>query len=438
MEYQQSIKNEVNLEGIGLHTGNKVSLRFKPLAVNSGINFKRIDLPAEPIIKADVNHILPSQRSPRRTSIGSDSIEIHTIEHLMAALAGLKIDNILIEVDNNEVPGLDGSSATFIDTLESAGIVQQDAPKHYFLLKEPIWAEEDGAAIVAIPAADYRIFYTLSYNHPMLKAQYLEFCISENSFVDTIAPSRTFCLEDESEDLRRQGLGKGANYDNTLVVSDNEIINNVLRFPDEFVRHKVLDLVGDLSLLGMPIKAHIIALRSGHPLNLKLVKKIAQQKERYDLGAVSVGYIPEATEELDASTIMRILPHRYPFLLVDRIISLEKGKRAVGIKNVSVNEQFFVGHFPGRPVMPGVLIVEAMAQVGGVLMLIAEENRGKVAYFLAADNVKFRKTVVPGDQIILKVEVVKLRSKTGQVHAEAFVQDKIVAEADLMFVLAEG
>ncbi len=438
MEYQRTIKKEVNLEGVGLHTGNKVSMKFKSLAPNSGINFKRIDLPDQPLIKADVNCILPCNRSPRRTSIGRDSVEVHTIEHLMAALVGFKIDNILIEINNNEVPGLDGSSANFVDILAVAGTVEQDVPKHYFLLKEPIWAEEDGAAIVAVPAADYRIFYTLSYNHPMLKSQYLEFCLDDNAFIDKIAPSRTFCLEEESEELRRQGLGKGANYDNTLVVSDNDIIKNKLRFPDEFVRHKVLDLIGDLSLLGMPIRAHIIALRSGHPLNLKLIKKIAQQKERYDLGGVPGGYIPSASEELDASMIMRILPHRYPFLLVDRIVSLEKGKRAVGIKNVSVNEQFFIGHFPGRPVMPGVLLIEAMAQVGGVLMLIAEENRGKVAYFLAADKVKFRKTVVPGDQLILKVEVVKLRLRTGQVHAEAFVQDKLVAEADLMFVLAEG
>jgi beta-hydroxyacyl-ACP dehydratase FabZ len=188
----------------------------------------------------------------------------------------------------------------------------------------------------------------------------------------------------------------------------------------------------------MPIRAHIIAVRSGHPLNLKLLKKILQQKERYDLGGVAAGYIPKAAEELYTNMIMRILPHRYPFLLIDRIVSLEKGKRAVGIKNVSVNEQFFIGHFPGRPVMPGVLLIEAMAQVGGVLMLAPEENRGKIAYFMAADNVKFRKTVVPGDQLIIEVQVGKVRSKTGQVHTKAFVEDKIVAEADLMFALVEG
>ena len=438
MEYQRTIKNDISLEGLGLHTGNKARVTFKPLPVNSGINFMRVDLPDRPLIKACLNNILPTDKSPRRTSIVSGNAEVHTIEHLMAVLVGLKIDNLLVELDNNEVPGLDGSGLNFVQAFEKAGIIEQPEKRHYFVIKEPLWAEEGSSSILAIPAVDYRVSYTLDYDHPMLKSQYVDVCVEDGSFKDKVSVARTFCLESEAEELKKQGLGKGANYDNTLVVSKKDVIKNKLRLDDEFARHKVLDLLGDMYLLGMPIKGHIIALRSGHSLNIKLLKKINQQKEKYAAaGIVSGGYMPNTGEELDATTIMKILPHRYPFLLVDRIISLSPGKGAVGIKNVTMNEHFFVGHFPNKPVMPGVLIVEAMAQVGGVLMLSPPENRGKIAYFMSVDNVKFRKPVVPGDQLIMKVDVVKLRSRTGQIRAEAFVDEKMVAEADLMFALAE-
>jgi UDP-3-O-[3-hydroxymyristoyl] N-acetylglucosamine deacetylase/3-hydroxyacyl-[acyl-carrier-protein] dehydratase len=273
----------------------------------------------------------------------------------------------------------------------------------------------------------------------MLKSEFMEIEIDSDTFSKDIASARTFCLEGEAQELRAQGFGKGANYENTLVVGEGGVIKNKLRFADEFIRHKILDLMGDLSLLGEPIKGHIIALRSGHSLNLKLVKKINEQKQKYSLGGIaSVGYCPKEGEELDTEMIMRILPHRDPFLFVDRIVSLDKGKRAVGVKNVTINDYFFKGHFPGKPVMPGVLIVEAMAQVGGVMMLAPEENRGKLAFFMAIDNVKFRKTVIPGDQLVLEVEAVRIKSKTGQVHGKALVDGKVVAEADLMFALVES
>ena len=290
---------------------------------------------------------------------------------------------------------------------------------------------------MAVPADEYIVKYTLNYNHPLLKSQYLELSVNPGSFKSQLASSRTFCLEEEALNLRSQGIGKGANYTNTLVVGKSGVIKNTLRFDDEFVRHKVLDLVGDLYMLGA-IRAKIIAVKSGHSLNLKLVKKIQQQKKRSVSGGIGASYTPSEGEQLDAALIMKILPHRYPFLLVDRIISLEKGKRAVGIKNVTVNENFFVGHFPGKPIMPGVLIIEAMAQVGGVMMLSPEENRGKLAYFLAANEVKFRKTVIPGDQLLLEVEAGKIKSKTGQIRAKALVEGKVVAEAELMFALAES
>ncbi len=439
MDKQRTIERQISLKGIGLHTASKVNITFKPAEIDSGINFVRKDLPDGPVIKASVEYLLSSDRFPRRTCIGKGNVEIHTIEHLMAALAGLSIDNLYIEIDNDEVPGLDGSSLDFAKILTNAGIVEQEKERRYFLLKEPIFVEEDGASIVALPSREFKISYTLNYNHPLLRAQFLQVNVNPEIFGKELASARTFCLEEEADELQRQGLGKGANYENTLVVGKTGVVKNQLRYEDEFVRHKVTDLLGDLYLLGQPVRGHIIALRSGHSLNLKLVKKIDEQRRRYLLGGVGAGYHPKDTEgELDIETIMKILPHRQPFLFVDKIVSLEKGKRATGIRNVTINDYFFRGHFPGKPVMPGVLIVEAMAQVGGVMMLAPEENRGKLAYFLSADNIKFRKTVVPGDQLVLEVEAGKIKSKTGQVHAKALVNGKIVAEADLMFALVKG
>lgn len=438
MDRQRTIAKEVSINGIGLHTANKVNITFKPAQAGSGISFMRTDLSHKPVIKANVESLLPLSCSPRRTSIGYDTVQIHTIEHLMAALAGLGIDNIHIEIDNNEVPGLDGSSLNFLEILIQAGIQDQGKERQYFLIKEPIFVEEDDASIVVLPSNELRISYTLSYAHPLLKAQFVEIKMQPDSFRNELASARTFCLEEEVSELQRHGLGRGANYDNTLVVGKTGIIKNKVRYPDEFSRHKILDLLGDLCLLGQPLKAHIIALKSGHSLNLKAVRKIDQQRRRYSLGGVGINYHPYEGEELDAEGIMKILPHRPPFLFVDRIISLDKGKRATGIKSLTMDDYFFKGHFPGRPVMPGVLIIEAMAQVGGIMMLSPEENRGKLAFFMAINNVKFRKTVVPGDQLVIEVEAIKVKSKTGQVHARALVDARVVAEADLMFALVES
>jgi len=438
MDKQRTIAKEASLKGIGLHTAKKVSLTFKPADIDTGINFIRTDLPNKPVIKASIDYVLSQFRSPRRTSLGRDSIEIHTIEHLMAALSGLCIDNIYIEIDNDEVPGLDGSSLNFLEILSEAGIEEQEKSRRHYLIKEPIFAEEEGSAIVAVPAQEFKISYTLDYNHPLLKTQFLEINVNDDVFKNELASSRTFCLESEVTELQQQGLGRGANYENTLVVGESGVIKNKLRYLDEFIRHKILDLLGDLYILGMPLRGHIIALRSGHSLNLKLARKIGQQRQRYSLGGVGVGCYPREGEELDREAIMKILPHREPFLFVDKIVSLETGKHATGIKNVNSDEYFFKGHFPGRPVMPGVLIIESMAQVGGVMMLSPQENRGKIAYFMSIDNAKFRKPVVPGDQLILEVQAGKIKSRTGMVHARALVDGKVVAEADLMFALVEG
>lgn len=440
MDKQKTIQKQLSISGVGLHTGNQVNVTFKPAAVDTGINFIRIDLPQQPVIKATIDSVFAFSRSPRRTSIGTSDCQVQTIEHLMAALAGLGIDNINIEVDNSELPGLDGSGLKYLEALLECGVIEQDKERRYYSIKDPIYVEEDGTSIVALPSNGFKISYTLSYDHPLLKSGFMGLEVTVDAFCKELASARTFCLEAEADELQRKGFGKGANYENTLVVGKDGVINNKLRFPDEFTRHKILDLTGDLALLGLPIKGHIIALKSGHSLNLKLVKKISEQRQKYGVDSaanVSNGLSQEKAP-LDVRSIMKILPHREPFLFVDRVIKLEKGKRATGIKNVTINDYFFKGHFPGKPVMPGVLIIEALAQVGGVMMLAPEENRGKLAFFLTIDNVKFRKTVVPGDQLVLEVEVVRVKSKTGQVRGQAFVDGKVVAEADLMFVLVDN
>jgi UDP-3-O-[3-hydroxymyristoyl] N-acetylglucosamine deacetylase/3-hydroxyacyl-[acyl-carrier-protein] dehydratase len=437
MDKQRSIAKEVTIKGIGLHTANKVNVTFKPAGIDSGITFIRTDLSGSPHVKMCADNLLSISRSPRRTSVEKEQAEVQTIEHLMAVLSGLCIDNITIELDNNELPGMDGSSLNFLEAINKAGIVQQDKERHFFALKEPIFVEEPGACLIAVPASEFKISYTLDYNHPFLKSQYLEIGNCPGIFQREIASARTFCLEEEVG-LQREGFGRGANYENTLVVGKNGVIKNSLRFQDEFIRHKILDLMGDLYCLGYPLKAHIIAIKSGHSLNLKIVKKIDEQRNRLVSGGISCGYQPQIGEELDVSKIKMMLPHREPFLFIDKIICLEPAKRAKGIKNVTINDYFFKGHFPARPVMPGVLIIEAMAQVGGVMMLAPEENKGKLAFFMAINNVKFRKTVVPGDQLVLEVEAGRIKSKTGQVFGKAFVDGKIVVEAELMFALVEG
>ena len=435
---QRTIKTECTFSGVGLHTGCHAKVACKPVHENTGINFVRVDLEGRPVIKVDPLNIHIDTTMPRCTAIGRNSKAIYTVEHFMSALCGLGITNLAVEIDANELPGLDGSGIDFLKAIKNTGIVEQDAEAPYFQIKEPLGVEMNGCSIFVVPAEELRISYTLDYDHPVLRSQFFSAVIDAPTYEKEIAPCRTFCLESEAKELRARGLGKGANYQNTLVVGKKGVTENKVRFPDEFARHKVLDFIGDLYLLGMPIRGHVFAVKSGHTLNIELLKKILIQKEKYEKKGNALIPTIKGEKELDINGIMKILPHRYPFLLVDRVIEIEKGKKAIGIKNVTINENFFQGHFPTRPVMPGVLMVEAMAQVSGVVILTNETHRGKVAFFMAVDNVKFRKVVNPGDQLVMEIEVVRDKSRIAQTRGQAKVNGEVVAEADMVFSFTDA
>jgi UDP-3-O-[3-hydroxymyristoyl] N-acetylglucosamine deacetylase/3-hydroxyacyl-[acyl-carrier-protein] dehydratase len=457
LEQQRTIAKPVSMTGTGLHTGTECKLTFKPAPENHGIKFVRTDLGGNPEIPAIAENVVDVSRG---TTIGIGDAKVHTVEHVLAAIMGLQIDNIIIEVEGIEPPVGDGSSLPYVEVLQKAGFEQQEAPKDYLVIDQTIMHHEDDRQvdIVALPLDDYRVTVMIDFQNPALGSQHTGLFDFEKEFATEFAPARTFCFLSEVEALANQGLIKGGDIDNAVVIVDhkledkelqelankigvkekinlgtNGILNNKeLRFRNEPVRHKLLDLIGDLALIGAPLKAQILAARPGHKANVefaKQVRKLYQQKKLVK----KFQFVKKEGVVFDINAIERILPHRYPFLLVDKIIHLEVEKKVIGVKCVTINEPFFTGHFPGQPVMPGVLIIEAMAQTGGILLLNSLPNfEEKLVYFMKIDKAKFRKTVVPGDQLIMEVELLQKKSSTFTMAGKAYVENVLVAEAEFM------
>jgi UDP-3-O-[3-hydroxymyristoyl] N-acetylglucosamine deacetylase/3-hydroxyacyl-[acyl-carrier-protein] dehydratase len=427
---QRTLKGVVEFSGVGLHTGTQTRVRVKPAEADAGVTFVRVDLEDSPRVPATIDYM---HENLRRTSLKMGLAEVHTVEHLLASFFGLKIDNVEVEIDGPEVPGLDGSALPFFEAFQGAGFQEQKAEKKNFKLETSIFFAEGDTTIGASPGDGLHLAYTLDYPNTTVGSQYLALNVDQDSFGAHIAPARTFCFAQEVEALRSRGLGLGADYNNTLVIDNGTVVGNALRFQNEFVRHKILDLLGDLFLLGADLDARIVATKTGHHANRELVRRLMDDMQARE----TRGMIARDTG-MEIKEILNLLPHRYPFLLIDRVIELEGYRRAVGIKNVSINEPFFQGHWPGQPIMPGVLIIEAMAQLAGVLLLRRLENTGKLAVLWSIDKVKLRKSVVPGDQLRIEIEALKVRDKMGQVAAKGKVNQRLVAEAVLTFTLVDA
>ena len=453
---QRTIKTEITISGTGLHTGQAVTMTFKPAPENHGYKFKRIDIEGQPIVEADVDNVTDTSRG---TNLSQNGASVNTVEHVLAALVGLEVDNVLIELDGPETPIMDGSSLKFIEALEAADFEEQEAEREYYHIPHNIhYTEADRKVeMVAMPLDDYRFTCMIDYNSPVLGSQHAAITtISE--FKREIASSRTFCFLHELEMLLDHDLIKGGDLNNAIVVVDKEvskeelkklgvlfkkkdidvakegILNNIeLRHQNEPARHKLLDMIGDLALVGVPLKGHIMAARPGHAANVAFAKKIkAQIKKERSKKKVKL-YDPNATPVYDTVQIMNILPHRQPFLMIDKILELTKS-HVVGLKNITMNEEFFKGHFPGSPLFPGVLQIEAMAQTGGILVLYTvPDPENWITLFLKIENARFKDKVVPGDTLIFQCDLLApIRRGIAQMKGIGLVGDRIVVEAELM------
>jgi UDP-3-O-[3-hydroxymyristoyl] N-acetylglucosamine deacetylase/3-hydroxyacyl-[acyl-carrier-protein] dehydratase len=413
---RRTIAASATLSGVGLHLGRACRLTFLPAGASAGILFRRVDLPGSPETPATVEHAVLSER---RTQLGDGAGALHTVEHVLAAVLGAEIDDIIIEMDAAEPPILDGSARPFLEALRAAGSVTVNGQRAEELrIRECVRVVDGESVYVAHPADRLDVEVSIDFAHPAIGVQTGRWRVTPESFAADLAGARTFGFMREVEMLRGKGLIQGASTDNTVVLDDVGVVGNVLRWPDEFVRHKALDVIGDLALAGKRVKARISAVKPSHRGTVTLVRELLAHEHRED-------------RVLEIDHIMKVLPHRYPFLLVDRVLEMDKN-RIVGIKNVTINEPFFQGHFPGHPIMPGVLIVEAMAQVGGLLLMgTVEEPENRVVYFMSLDNVKFRKPVRPGDQLRFEVEMVQVRGRVCRIKGEAKVNGDVVCEAEM-------
>ncbi len=436
---QKTVESEVTIEGIGLHSGQMSKMTFAPGEPHSGLVFVVPDLEnseQQIEIEATVENVSSAKDLVRATTLTKGDVCIHTVEHVLAALSGCGITNCRILLEGGEPPVPEcGSALSYVEMIDKAGIKDQGLPSLFYKINKPVKLKHNGIEISAEPGDCFRITFLVQYDDPLIGRQEFTLDLRPTAFREEIASARTFAMMSDVEKLREMGLGLGGSEENALIFDDGKIVGGQeLRFPDECVRHKILDLIGDLALLGMPIQGHIRAQFSGHATNVAFTRILAKAEKK-----MPRIYPPRNADYWDIASIMEIMPHRYPFLLVDRIISLEPGKRVVGLKNVSINEPFFQGHFPGHPIMPAVLITEAMAQVGGVLLLSSvEDARGKLVYFSGIDGARFRQPVTPGDQLRFELELVKLRGPICKMRGTAWVDGKLVAEANLMSTVVDS
>jgi UDP-3-O-[3-hydroxymyristoyl] N-acetylglucosamine deacetylase / 3-hydroxyacyl-[acyl-carrier-protein] dehydratase len=429
MENQRTLAKSASLTGSALHNGGRVTLTLHPASVGHGYKFRRTDLPDEPVLDALVDHVKTVERA---TTLVQGNAKIQTVEHVLSALAGLGVDNALIEMDANEPPIGDGSAAPYVALIREAGIIDQEAVRSPFEPAEPVHLETGNGSIMSVfPYHGLRISCT-QVGPSGRFTQYLSLEINPEVYEKEIAPARTFVHYEDVKHLMEKGLIKGGSLENALVIRGESVLSKEpLRFTDEFVRHKILDIIGDLALAGRPLRGHIVAVKPGHGPNTELARAIV--KRHRDLLAMAPSPVTSSSPVMDINEVMRVLPHRYPFLMVDRVVEFDGDIKAVGVKSVSINEPYFQGHFPGHPVMPGVLQLEAMAQVASIVMMRKTENSGKIGYFMSADEVKFRKPVFPGDTLFIHVEMLKARRNLGKASCKCVVNGDVVSEGVLLF-----
>jgi UDP-3-O-[3-hydroxymyristoyl] N-acetylglucosamine deacetylase/3-hydroxyacyl-[acyl-carrier-protein] dehydratase len=441
---QQTLNRSASYSGIGLHSGNRVNMTILPAPANSGVRFRRVDLDGQPEIEARVENVSETNRS---TTLAKGNVKIHTVEHVLAALAGYGVDNAIIELDANEPPIADGSSREFCKIIREAGLQPQAEKREFFTPTEPIELQLGETTMTLFPDDQFKITCT-SADRKGRFTQFYSTEITPQTWEKELAHARTFCFYEEIEFLFKNGLIKGGSLENAIVIRDDAVLTTEpLRYHEEFVRHKMLDIIGDLSLIGRPIRGHVIAVRPGHAGNCELGKKVVEQMNRPLRQAQTFTPLPPPREvpevpqaeacAMDIEHIMKLLPHRYPFLLVDKVLKLD-GNKIVGLKNVTMNEPFFQGHFPGHPIMPGVLQLEAIAQVGGLLMMKHAAAVKQLAYFMAAESVKWRKPVMPGDTLIIEVELMKARGKICKAKGVCKVGGDVVSEAEVTFMLRDA